>query len=147
MRRKSIAIYTPHSRHWCWSLQLLILILIRVFSVMSSFDKNDDLWFQIYSNNPDQEKTTQLVQDQSKFEVPENFGERRPVPDANDHPCFNKKMIHKEIEKQRRKKMATLFSSLRSLLPPELVRVRTSPPFFLFHPLLYSLCEILHAAN
>lgn len=43
--------------------------------------------------------------------------------EENPNETKKKKMIHRDIERQRRQKMATLFTSLRSLLPRENVKV------------------------
>lgn len=46
--------------------------------------------------------------------------------EINGNDNANKKVIHREVERQRRQEMSNLYSSLRSLLPMEYVRVNSS---------------------
>lgn len=110
---------------------------------MNSFNLDDDIWSQIISSDPEQYQTFQL-QDQITIQdsipdVSNNVGEQQP-PNVNDNSIINKKKMHREIEKQRRKKMDTLFSSLRSLLPLEFIKVCMYLHLCIFH---FSFCEIL----
>lgn len=115
---------TSHSHHLHYIT--IEIEAIKAFSVMNSFNLDDDIWSQIISSDPEQYETFQL-QDQITIQdsipdVSNNVGEQQP-PNVNDNSIINKKKMHREIEKQRRKKMDTLFSSLRSLLPLEFIKV------------------------
>lgn len=50
------------------------------------------------------------------------YGAGKSHGDSNEHK--KKKVVHREIERLRRQEMATLYASLRSLLPLEFIKVK-----------------------
>lgn len=59
------------------------------------------------------------------------------IPQGTVDNKQKKKLLHRDIERQRRQEMATLFASLRDHLPLQYIKVHTLTHFFLFS--LYQL--------
>ncbi|KAL2558552.1 transcription factor bHLH [Forsythia ovata] len=49
---------------------------------------------------------------------------------------LQKKEVHRDVERQRRQEMANLYDSLRSVIPPELLKVKKYISFFDFYVFL-----------
>ncbi|XP_050225938.1 transcription factor bHLH36-like [Mercurialis annua] len=91
---------------------------------------SNQLSFQI-NNNSNQEiiipEDTILIFDNSSAHGPSQRIKGRPRNPSfshqeHDHATDSKKTLHREIERQRRREMATLFISLRDLLPLEYIK-------------------------
>ncbi|KDP22360.1 hypothetical protein JCGZ_26191 [Jatropha curcas] len=112
---------------------------------MFPLHQGNELCFQISSNPHNQEQIPQdLILAQSALychgtaDITDNMGKSRRRKsisiDNNDESATamdkrignKKKLIHREIERQRRQEMATLYSSLRSLLPLEYIKGKRS---------------------
>lgn len=62
-----------------------------------------------------------------------NKGKRKCVSNECPEDVLMKKIVHREVERQRRKSMANLYDSLRSVIRPELLKVKKSISFFNFY--------------
>ncbi|KAK8599954.1 hypothetical protein V6N13_060243 [Hibiscus sabdariffa] len=71
----------------------------------------DEIFFQ-FSSNSDPPNT--IPHDESKG--------RRPRLSGNSNDDDKKKSMHRDIERQRRQEMSTLYASLRTLLPLEYIK-------------------------
>ncbi|KAB1222843.1 hypothetical protein CJ030_MR2G014092 [Morella rubra] len=106
---------------------------------MVPLHQSNELVFQICSNSHQQHKIPQdLILGRASLEgsISDNTmgkGQRRKSGDASFDSNFGnfndnkkQKIRHREIERQRRQEMATLYVSLRSLLPLELIKGKRS---------------------
>ncbi|KAK1399611.1 Transcription factor bHLH126 like [Heracleum sosnowskyi] len=99
---------------------------------MFSLKQGDELVFQIQNNNPKPEQQTiqqDLVMNQAASPQGGNKRLREMAlsigEDVKDDER-NKKIMHREIERQRRQEMGQLHGSLRSLLPLEFIKGKRS---------------------
>ncbi|XP_017252049.1 transcription factor bHLH118 [Daucus carota subsp. sativus] len=99
---------------------------------MFSLKQGDELVFQIQTNNPNPDQQS-IQQDLALSQAspqggnkrlrkkPSSFGEDTSKDDER-----SKKIMHREIERQRRQEMGQLHGSLRSLLPLEFIKGKRS---------------------
>ncbi|XP_074367740.1 transcription factor bHLH118-like isoform X2 [Apium graveolens] len=99
---------------------------------MFSLKQGDELVFQIQNNNPKPEPQT-IQQDlvMSQAASPQGGNKRlrkKPLSMGEDNKDEerSKKIMHREIERQRRQEMGQLHGSLRSLLPLEFIKGKRS---------------------
>lgn len=99
---------------------------------MFSLKQGDELVFQIQNNNPKPEQQT-IQQDlgMNKAASPQGGNKRlrkKPLSIGEDvkDDERSKKIMHREIERQRRQEMGQLHGSLRSLLPLEFIKGKRS---------------------
>lgn len=116
---------------------------------MFPLHQSNELVFKVFSDPHHQHKISQdLIMGQasldgSDFNTSKSMGKglRRKLCDNLDKNFVNcndnkkQKMMHREIERQRRQEMATLYVALRSFLPLEFIKVnwwRTCVYLFFF---------------
>lgn len=105
---------------------------------MFPLHQSNELVFKVFSDPHHQHKISQdLIMGQasldgSNFNTSKSLGKglRRKLCDNLDKNFVNcndnkkQKMMHREIERQRRQEMATLYVALRSFLPLEFIKVK-----------------------
>lgn len=115
---------------------------------MFPLHSGDELFFKVSSNSHQQDKIPQdlisghaseassiITNDMGKSRRGQSSSmETDKIPSDNynsnnSNYNNNKKLMHRDVERQRRQEMATLYASLRALLPLEFIKVtNTIPP-------------------
>lgn len=115
---------------------------------MFPLHSGDELFIKVSSNSHQQDKIPQdlisghaseassiITNDMGKSHRGQSFSmETDKIPSDNynsnnSNYNNNKKLMHRDVERQRRQEMATLYASLRALLPLEFIKVtNTIPP-------------------
>lgn len=107
--------------------------LQRIFSTMFPLHQGNELCFQISSNHPHKIPQDLILSNPALYgsDITDDLGKsrrRKSISKDNDGTAENndndKKKLHRDIERQRRQEMATLYASLRSLLPLQYIKVR-----------------------
>ncbi|KAK1399610.1 Achaete-scute transcription factor-related [Heracleum sosnowskyi] len=98
---------------------------------MYFFNHGDELVFQIQNDNPNPEQQT-IPQDLVMNQASSQGGKKRhgkeslSIGQDSKDDERSKKIMHREIERQRRQEMGKLHGSLRSLLPLEFIKGKRS---------------------
>lgn len=112
---------------------------------MFPLHSGDELFFKVSSNSHQQDKIPQdlisghaseassiITNDMGKSHRGQSFSmETDKIPSDNynsnnSNYNNNKKLVHRDVERQRRQEMATLYASLRALLPLEFIKGKRS---------------------
>ncbi|KAK9291812.1 hypothetical protein L1049_019762 [Liquidambar formosana] len=106
---------------------------------MFPFHQSDELLFKISSPYPHHDTQQNLTQDHASLDgsnLITGMGKswdkkllsstQGNVDDDNRNIGNNKKLMHKEIERQRRQEMTSLYATLRLQLPPEYIKGKRS---------------------
>ncbi|XP_021294601.1 transcription factor bHLH118-like [Herrania umbratica] len=108
---------------------------------MFPLQQSDDMVYQIFSNSNQHKIPQDLIRDHASLEgtpipiIGNSMGQsqRRKVchmesTSTQAFTCdkYKKQKLHREIERQRRQDMASLYASLRSLLPGEYIKGKRS---------------------
>lgn len=105
---------------------------------MFPLQQGNELCFQISSNTRNEIPQDLITSHPALYgstDVADDLGQSRRRKSismdndqsARDNSNDKKKLLHRDIERQRRQEMTTLYASLRSLLPLEYIKVRTCP--------------------
>ena len=115
--------------------------LFRMFPLQQS----DDLVYQIFSNSNQHKIPQDLITGHASLGgnpiIPSSMGKSRRRKachmegSTEGFTCdkYKKQKLHREIERQRRQDMASLYASLRSLLPDEYIKVKAPRNQVKFH--------------
>ncbi|KAG8652839.1 hypothetical protein MANES_06G140500v8 [Manihot esculenta] len=102
---------------------------------MFPLHQGNELCFQISSNHPHKIPQDLILSNPALYgsDITDDLGKsrrRKSISKDNDGTAENndndKKKLHRDIERQRRQEMATLYASLRSLLPLQYIKGKRS---------------------